>query len=108
MQLFSALARLRQDPAFKRGEILFSYSDDDIFSYVRQIPGSGNDVGRYLVVLNLGQGSSKRDYSVSPVGATKGVVVQGTCSVIGKVKDKEVELTDLELSPGDGLVIRLV
>ncbi|KAK7097768.1 maltase 1-like [Littorina saxatilis] len=106
LQLYAALAKLRQEPVFQKGEVLFSVTNDNVFSYVRQIPGS--DASRYLIVLNLGQMSTKEDYSGSPVNSARGVVVQATCSVIDRIRNKEVGLKDLELAPGDGMVIRLM
>ncbi|KAK7097485.1 maltase 1-like isoform X2 [Littorina saxatilis] len=106
LQLYAALAKLRQDPVFQRGELLFSVTDDNILSYVRQIPGS--DVSRYFVVFNFGKTKSKNDYSGAPASSAKGVVIQATCSLIDRVKDKEVGLNDLELAPGDGMVIKLL
>ena len=106
LQLYAALARLRQEPAFRKGDLLFALTTPAILSYVRQLPG--NDADRYLVVLNLGVESSKNNYSGDPVLASRGVVVQATCSVIDRLwKDKEVDLTDLELAPGDGVVVSL-
>ena len=108
LKLYAAVAKLRQDPVFQRGELLFAVTNDNVLSYVRQLPAGGSDASRYLVVLNLGQESSKNDYSSSPVNSARGVVVEGTCSVIDKVKDKEVGLTDLKLAPGDGMIIQLL
>ena len=107
MQLYAAVARLRQDPAFRTGELLFALTTRSVLSYVRQVPGS-DEASRYLVVLNFGQESSKNDYSGSPVDSARGVVVQGTSGVIDRVRDKEVSLAGLELAPGDGLIIRLL
>ena len=106
LQLYAALAKLRQDPAFQRGELLFATTTDNVLSYVRQLPGS--DASRYLVVLNFGQKSSKDDYSGCPVNSARGVVVLGTCSVIDRVKGMEVALKELELAAGDGMVIKLL
>lgn len=108
LQLYAALARLRQDPVFQRGELVFGRLDDDVFSYVRQIPGS-DDTARYTVILNLGQKTVQNDYSAAPLMSSKGAVVHFTCSLSGKVKGgAEVSLTDLELAPGDGLVLKLL
>lgn len=107
LQLYASLAHLRQDRVFQRGEILFGKTDDNVLSYVRQIPGS--DAARYCVIMNLGQKAAKADVSGSPVGSTNGLVTHFTCSLEGKVKGgDEVNLTDLELQPGDGLVVKVL
>ncbi|KAL8613545.1 hypothetical protein ACOMHN_007588 [Nucella lapillus] len=104
LQLYAALAKLRQNLVFQQGELLFSVSNQNIFSYVRQLPSRATT--RYLIVLNLGQEESTDDYSGSPVNCRKGVVVQSTCSLTDR-RNKEIDLTELEMAPGDGLVLRI-
>ncbi|KAK7482601.1 hypothetical protein BaRGS_00026202 [Batillaria attramentaria] len=106
LQLYAALARLRQDPAFQRGELLYSITNENVFSYVRQ-KSEPTDISRYLVAINFGKEASTDDYSGPPVESLRGVVVQCTCSVSDRLKDKIVDLTALKLAPGDGLVIKL-
>ncbi|XP_076446574.1 maltase 1-like [Babylonia areolata] len=107
LQLYTALARLRQDPVFQQGELLVAVSNGNIFSYVRQLP-SARSTTRYLVVLNLGQETSKDDYSGKPVYCIRGVVVHSTCSLIDRMRNGgDVDLTELEMKPGDGVVIRI-
>nr|KAG5696242.1 hypothetical protein BaRGS_019944 [Batillaria attramentaria] len=95
-----------QDPAFQRGELLYSITNENVFSYVRQ-KSEPTDISRYLVAINFGKEASTDDYSGPPVESLRGVVVQCTCSVSDRLKDKIVDLTALKLAPGDGLVIKL-
>ena len=105
LQLYRRLVLLRDEGAFKRGRIHFVSTTKEIFSFMRFM----KDDNAYFIVLNFGDIESHKDYFHS-VGVLMGRVV---CHVTGMAsrdvlgEDDLVDLSNLTLAPGEGMVLRL-
>lgn len=103
LQVYKKLAELRQTPSFQNSDIKFGPTDENVFSYVRSALGRP----KYFIIINFGQSKTTGDYSMDPVGSSKGdVVISATDSVndLYRVGDI-IDLTSITLERGQGLVI---
>ncbi|KAJ8298000.1 hypothetical protein KUTeg_024531 [Tegillarca granosa] len=101
--VYKKLAELRQTPSFQNSDIKFGPTDENVFSYVRSALGRP----KYFIIINFGQSKTTGDYSMDPVGSSKGdVVISATDSVndLYRVGDI-IDLTSITLERGQGLVI---
>jgi len=105
LQVYKRLSSLRQAPAFTSGALHYAVCDTEIFSFVRIDERSGE---KYLVAINFGTQSAISDLSGAPVSAASGAVEVTTSALSSRlsVGDK-ISLTDLPLTPGDGVVLKL-
>ncbi|CAL1544181.1 unnamed protein product [Lymnaea stagnalis] len=105
LNLYKEYANLRQLSAFKYGDINVNVvTNDNVLSFLRYY---GSE--RYLVAINFGQASSTDNYTRDPVGAATGTVVSDTGNVDASIaKNNNVDLSQLTLDPGNGVVIRLL
>ncbi|KAH9509944.1 Maltase 1 [Bulinus truncatus] len=104
LNLYKEYASLRQLDAFKYGNINVNMvTNDNVLSFLRYF---GSE--RYLVAINFGQNESTDDYSVRLVNSDSGVVVSDTGSVDAAIaKGANVNLRQLKLKPGDGVVVKV-
>lgn len=98
LSLYRALTGLRQrEPALSVGNYRsVDANASDVFAYVRMYPGGST----FLIVLNFG--SEAHHLDLSRVGASGEIAVATDMR-----RDGVVALSDLELAPDEGLVVRL-
>ena len=101
LSIYKRLAALRQEAAFLNAnvELLEGELDDrNILAYIRS-----DGTQRYIVVMNFGYSTS---FSLDK-DHTKGVVKVAT-KRLHNIEGQGVDLNDISLEKGDGLVIQLV
>ena len=105
LQLYRSLSQLRKQPAFQRGDLRFVVISNLVFSFARHA-GAGHPT--YLVVLNFGRALSLNDHSVILKDSVykKGIVVLSSSNMNINVGSK-VDLTNLKIAAGQGLVIKV-
>ncbi|ESO88471.1 hypothetical protein LOTGIDRAFT_126021 [Lottia gigantea] len=106
IQLYSQLARLRQEPSFQYGDLNYAVVNDNIFSYVRQTEGQP----QYLVTINFGKSKSVDDYT-SYIQGREGKVIAHTGNLNNKPFYKQniiIDLSQIILKSDQGLVIEII
>ena len=101
------MAQLRQNKAFLNNQLTFHVVNDNILSYIRWAGGER----AFLIILNVGNESATHEYSW-PLGDEN--VKVGTIVVTsGNLRNEHmkpfniVPLSNLSLSPGQGLVLQI-
>ncbi|KAK3765353.1 hypothetical protein RRG08_065109 [Elysia crispata] len=104
LNLLKEFVALRTRDAFKYGDIdLNCVLNENVLAFLRTF---GSE--RYLVAINFGQENSTDDHSASPVNQSTGTVAAITGAVSEDLgKGHQVNLNNLTLKPGDGVVIQL-
>lgn len=106
MKVFKKVLEVRKIPSFQNADIDFAVVDDNFLSFVRKAEGRP----KYLVILNVSNDpnhQSTADFSVAPVGSSKGEVVAMTGTVDHLPFGSVVDLTSISLTGGQGLIIRV-
>ena len=105
LQVYKKVATLRKENAFKNAQLEYSVVNENVLSYVRK-----DEETTYLVALNLGDEASVDDYAhnLSEDAPTTGVVVVDSGGVSEDIESgKFVDLRNIKLESGDGLIIKL-
>ena len=96
--IYKNLAALRQNPAFLNADIEFPSEDNNVLAYIRT-DGSR----QYLVVMHFGQNPTTVTINNHSLGfveaATKGTY---------KRLHKKIDVRNIFLNRGDGLVVQLL
>jgi hypothetical protein len=106
LKLYKQLAKLRQNSAFTYNSLTFvdvkneGGNPEKILSYIR---GQGGQ--KYLVVLNFGHAYANNVDLSKSVGRTRGKAVVNAKS--SYQTEKDIDLTKITLSRGQGLVIKI-
>jgi len=103
LQIFQRLSHLRKERSFLSTKIQFLVIHELVLSFMRYT----RDTAPYMVALNLGTEPSVDDYTVL-TGVARGKVVLYSGSNQGVTEGGLVSLSDLNLEPGDGIVVILV
>jgi len=103
LQIYQRLAHLRKERSFIGSKIQFLIVNHNIISFMR----FARDSAPYLIALNVGNVLATDDYTIlTGVGQGKVVLYYGNEY---KVKDGDlVNLSQLTLKPGEGVVVLLV
>ncbi|XP_046368722.2 alpha-glucosidase-like isoform X1 [Haliotis rufescens] len=105
LNLYRKLAVLRNEPCFQYGGLEYGIVNDNIFSYTRSTPAGES----YLVTINFGHDVSIDNFANALNGVRLGEITLTTENFkSGKyhIGDKK-DLYQLELYPGEGLIIKL-
>lgn len=101
LSLHKILSQMReQEKAFYIGDYHQSYSDENIFSFVREFNGQDS----FLVAMNFGKVSSTVDYRDSKIRIPlKSTVYFSTNGAY--IVGAETKLDSLTLAPGEGVIV---
>jgi len=108
IQVYKATANLRKEPSFQNNELTYAVVEENILSYFRGVGSHPT----YLVALNFGDQVSTADFTSSlKENQQSGTLVILTGIIIRndeqlKIGD-EIDLTRVELRPGEGFVVKL-
>ncbi|XP_064608495.1 maltase 2-like [Liolophura sinensis] len=104
LKLYRQLAVLREEAAFELGSFEYVLVNDNIFSFVRRVDGQP----AYFVAINFGHSVAMEDFR-SGADATEGEVVFTTGNFQHHIYEvgQELELENIVLNPGQGIVMRL-
>ncbi|XP_067661432.1 maltase A3-like [Haliotis asinina] len=105
LNLYRKLAAFRDRPCFQYGGFEYGVVHEKIFSYIRYEVGGQT----YLVTINFGHEISRDDYTEALNGESHGEISITTGNVqSGKYRTGDkVNLHQLELNPGEGLIIKI-
>ncbi|KAF6039022.1 SLC3A1 [Bugula neritina] len=102
LTVFRNLTELRLEDTFVYGEFAEHIVTENIYSFRRYFDG----MDTYLVSINAGDIAETVDMSTKVVdGSTQATVVALTGNVTEYSLDQEVDLSEIKLSPGQGVVV---
>ncbi|XP_065314832.1 alpha-glucosidase-like [Gordionus sp. m RMFG-2023] len=104
LNIFRALVWLRKYPSFRDKNLFYGPITDNIYSFGRYMPGNRG----FYIILNLGHQPDTYPYDQHPKKmqdhASNVILFTGSLQDTYKV-GQEIDLKDLRLNPGDGLVL---
>ena len=108
MHLYGKLARLRKEHSFMLGDMQYGLITDEFFSFMRFAKNSAP----YLIILNFGEVPATKDFSGS-AGVQYGKLIahakpNGHRGTKTYVEGKVVNLDNVTLLPGEGIVVMML